>query len=59
MKSVTHTQVDVILSVQAEDDEARTNQRPDFIRLSNRSPDREALVLYPDQWEDRVSLAGR
>ncbi|XP_027130644.1 LOW QUALITY PROTEIN: mitogen-activated protein kinase-binding protein 1 [Larimichthys crocea] len=42
----------------AEDDEARTNQRPDFIRLSNQSPDREAQVLYPDQWEDRVSLAG-
>ncbi|XP_070776044.1 mitogen-activated protein kinase-binding protein 1 [Enoplosus armatus] len=42
----------------AEDDEERTNQRPDFIRLSNQSPDREDLVLYPDQWEDRVSLAG-
>ncbi|XP_070697776.1 mitogen-activated protein kinase-binding protein 1 [Pempheris klunzingeri] len=42
----------------ADDSEARTNQRPDFIRLSSRSPDREAQVLYPDQWEDRVSLAG-
>ncbi|KAF1375278.1 hypothetical protein PFLUV_G00237920 [Perca fluviatilis] len=41
-----------------EDDEARTNQRPEFIHLSNRSPDREPLVLYPDQWEDRLSLAG-
>ncbi|KAK2826845.1 hypothetical protein Q5P01_021059 [Channa striata] len=40
------------------DDEARTNQRPDFILLSNQSPDREAPVLYPDHWEDRVSLAG-
>ncbi|XP_047193722.1 mitogen-activated protein kinase-binding protein 1 isoform X4 [Scophthalmus maximus] len=40
------------------DDEARTNQRPDFILLSNHSPDRENPVLYPDQWEDRVSLAG-
>ncbi|XP_023286150.1 mitogen-activated protein kinase-binding protein 1 [Seriola lalandi dorsalis] len=41
-----------------EDDEARTNQRPDFILLSNQSPDREDPVLYPDQWEDRLSLAG-
>ncbi|XP_070835668.1 mitogen-activated protein kinase-binding protein 1 isoform X2 [Chaetodon trifascialis] len=32
----------------AKDDETRTNH----------SPDREDLVLYPDQWEDRVSLAG-
>ncbi|XP_075941322.1 mitogen-activated protein kinase-binding protein 1 isoform X2 [Anarhichas minor] len=42
----------------AEDNEVRTNQRPDFIPLSNHSPDMEAVVLYPDQWEDRVSLAG-
>ncbi|TDG98507.1 hypothetical protein EPR50_G00200930 [Perca flavescens] len=41
-----------------EDDEARTNQRPEFIHLSNRNSDREPLVLYPDQWEDRLSLAG-
>ncbi|XP_071354660.1 mitogen-activated protein kinase-binding protein 1 isoform X2 [Trachinotus anak] len=41
-----------------EDDEARTSQRPDYILLSNQSPDREHPVLYPDQWEDRVSLAG-
>lgn len=41
------------------DDEERTNQRPDFIQLSNQSPDREDVVLYPDQWEDRVSLAER
>ncbi|KAF3845393.1 hypothetical protein F7725_008556 [Dissostichus mawsoni] len=27
--------------------------RPDFIQLSNQSPDMEAVVLYPDQWEDR------
>ncbi|XP_026164217.1 mitogen-activated protein kinase-binding protein 1 isoform X2 [Mastacembelus armatus] len=40
------------------DDELRTNQRPDFILLSNQSPDGEDPVLYPDQWEDRVSLAG-
>ncbi|XP_034722238.1 arginine-glutamic acid dipeptide repeats protein isoform X2 [Etheostoma cragini] len=42
----------------AEDDEARANKRPEFIHLSNRSPDREPVVLYPDQWEDRLSLAG-
>ncbi|XP_077945287.1 mitogen-activated protein kinase-binding protein 1 isoform X1 [Gasterosteus aculeatus] len=42
----------------AEDGETWTNQRPDFIPLSNQSPDGEAVVLYPDQWEDRVSLAG-
>ncbi|XP_059209066.1 mitogen-activated protein kinase-binding protein 1 isoform X2 [Centropristis striata] len=41
-----------------EDTDARTNQRPDFIQLSNQSPDREDPVLFPDQWEDRVSLAG-
>ncbi|XP_039993387.1 mitogen-activated protein kinase-binding protein 1 [Xiphias gladius] len=41
-----------------EDDGARTSHRPDFILLSNQSPDREDPVLYPDQWEDRVSLAG-
>ncbi|XP_023148183.2 mitogen-activated protein kinase-binding protein 1 isoform X2 [Amphiprion ocellaris] len=40
------------------DDKTRTNQRPDFILLSSQSPDREDPVLYPDQWEDRVSLAG-
>lgn len=37
----------------------RTNHRPDFILLSNQSADREDPVLYPDQWEERVSLAGR
>ncbi|KAM9341611.1 mitogen-activated protein kinase-binding protein 1 [Symphorus nematophorus] len=47
-----------VTSAWVEDNEARTNQRPDFIHLSNQSPDREDLVLYPDQWEDRVSLAG-
>ncbi|KAM8737759.1 mitogen-activated protein kinase-binding protein 1 isoform 3-T3 [Acanthopagrus schlegelii] len=46
-----------VTSAWAEDSEMRTNQRPDFIHLSNHSPDREELVLYPDQWEDRVSLA--
>ncbi|XP_067335664.1 mitogen-activated protein kinase-binding protein 1 isoform X1 [Channa argus] len=40
------------------DDELRTSQRPDFILLSNPTPDREVPVLYPDQWEERVSLAG-
>ncbi|GLD69056.1 mitogen-activated protein kinase-binding protein 1-like isoform X1 [Lates japonicus] len=47
-----------VTSAWVKDDEARTNQRPDFILLSNQSPDREDPVLYPDQWEDRVSLAG-
>ncbi|XP_029983069.1 mitogen-activated protein kinase-binding protein 1 isoform X2 [Sphaeramia orbicularis] len=41
-----------------DDDETRTNERPGFILLSNQSPERENPVLYPDQWEDRVSLAG-
>lgn len=42
---------DVILYIQV--------HRPEFILLSNQSADRENPVLYPDQWEDRVSLAGR
>lgn len=58
-----HPQAQVMSSccvcVQVEDEEARTNQRPDFILLANHSPDREEPVLYPDQWADRVSLAGR
>lgn len=45
--------------LQAAGDDVRTNHRPDFIQLSNQSPDMEDLVLYPDQWEDRVSLAER
>ena len=49
----------MFLSIQVEDDGARTSQRPDFILLSNQSPDREDPVLYPDQGEDRVSLVGR
>ncbi|XP_041827607.1 LOW QUALITY PROTEIN: mitogen-activated protein kinase-binding protein 1 [Melanotaenia boesemani] len=40
------------------EDEAKTNQRPDFILLSNHSQDRENPVLFPDQWVDGVSLAG-
>ncbi|XP_018544297.1 mitogen-activated protein kinase-binding protein 1 isoform X2 [Lates calcarifer] len=47
-----------VTSAWVEGNEARTSQRPDFILLSNQSPDREDPVLYPDQWEDRVSLAG-
>nr|XP_020510436.2 LOW QUALITY PROTEIN: mitogen-activated protein kinase-binding protein 1-like [Labrus bergylta] len=47
-----------VSSAWVEDNEAGTNQRPDFIQLSNQSPDREDPVLYPDHWEDRVSLAG-
>ncbi|XP_034050708.1 mitogen-activated protein kinase-binding protein 1 isoform X2 [Thalassophryne amazonica] len=41
-----------------DDDEGRTSQRPDFILLSKQSPDTEDPVLYPDQWEERVSLTG-
>ncbi|XP_055087127.1 mitogen-activated protein kinase-binding protein 1 isoform X2 [Periophthalmus magnuspinnatus] len=36
----------------------RTNHRPDFILLANQSSERDLPVLYPDQWDDRVSLAG-
>ncbi|XP_024129680.1 mitogen-activated protein kinase-binding protein 1 isoform X2 [Oryzias melastigma] len=38
------------------DDESKSSQRPDFILLSNQSLNREEPVLFPDQWEDRVSL---
>ncbi|XP_072221394.1 mitogen-activated protein kinase-binding protein 1 isoform X2 [Leuresthes tenuis] len=40
------------------DDETVINQRPDFIQLSNQSQSREDPVLFPDKWEDRMSLAG-
>ncbi|XP_076022162.1 mitogen-activated protein kinase-binding protein 1 [Genypterus blacodes] len=46
------------ISLQVEHSGSRTSQRPDFILLSSQGPDREGPVLYPDQWEDRVSLAG-
>lgn len=49
----------LLLSFQAASSEGRTNHRPDFIQLSNQSPDLEDHVLYPEQWEDRVSLAER
>ncbi|MED6264996.1 hypothetical protein CHARACLAT_020938, partial [Characodon lateralis] len=42
-----------------EDDEVKTNQRPDFILLSLQSLNREDPVLFPDKWEDRISLMGR
>ncbi|CAL1575409.1 unnamed protein product [Knipowitschia caucasica] len=35
-----------------------TNHRPDFILLTNQGSERDLPVLYPDQWDDRVSLAG-
>ncbi|XP_023807104.1 mitogen-activated protein kinase-binding protein 1 isoform X1 [Oryzias latipes] len=38
------------------EEESKTSQRPDFILLSNQSLNREEPVLFPDQWEDRVSL---
>lgn len=46
-------------SLQVADEEARTNHRPDYIQLSNQSPDVEEMVLYPNQWEDGASLAER
>lgn len=45
--------------LQVAGDEARTSHRPDFIQLSNRSPDMEDLVLFPNQWEEKVNLAER
>ncbi|XP_047201020.1 mitogen-activated protein kinase-binding protein 1 isoform X3 [Girardinichthys multiradiatus] len=41
-----------------EDDEVKTNQRPDFILLSLQSLNREDPVLFPDKWEDTISLMG-
>ncbi|XP_035388495.1 mitogen-activated protein kinase-binding protein 1 isoform X1 [Electrophorus electricus] len=38
-------------------DVPRGHTRPQFIPLSPHSPDVEGSVLYPDSWEDRVSLA--
>ncbi|KAM4542493.1 mitogen-activated protein kinase-binding protein 1 isoform 2-T2 [Odontesthes bonariensis] len=40
------------------DDETKFNHRPDFILLSNQSQGREDPVLFPDQWEEGLSLAG-
>ncbi|KAM6912799.1 mitogen-activated protein kinase-binding protein 1 [Xenentodon cancila] len=40
------------------EDESKTSQRPDFILLSSQSQGRPDPVLFPDTWEDRVSLAG-
>lgn len=52
----TNQELGSTVSLQVPD--TRTNHRPDFIQLANQSPEREVPVLYPDQWEDRVSLAG-
>ncbi|XP_008396947.1 mitogen-activated protein kinase-binding protein 1 isoform X1 [Poecilia reticulata] len=41
-----------------EDDEVKISQRPDFFLLSLQSLDREDPVLFPDKWEDRISLVG-
>ncbi|XP_043998653.1 mitogen-activated protein kinase-binding protein 1 isoform X1 [Gambusia affinis] len=41
-----------------EDDEVKINQRPDYFLLSLQSLDREDPVLFPDKWEDRISLVG-
>ncbi|XP_015230422.1 PREDICTED: mitogen-activated protein kinase-binding protein 1 isoform X2 [Cyprinodon variegatus] len=40
------------------DEEVKTNQRPDFIMLSLQSLNMEDPVLFPDKWEDRMSLMG-
>lgn len=37
----------------------RGHARPQYIPLSPQVPDTEAVVLYPEGYEDRVSLAGR
>lgn len=37
----------------------RGHGRPHYIPLSPQVPDTEAVVLYPEGCEDRVSLAGR
>lgn len=37
----------------------RGHTRPQYIPLSPQTPDTDAVVLYPDGCEDRVSLAGR
>ncbi|XP_061552290.1 mitogen-activated protein kinase-binding protein 1 isoform X3 [Phycodurus eques] len=44
------------LSLQVEHTEALANPRPDFTLLSSQSLEREEPVLFPDQWEDGVSL---
>ncbi|XP_017555318.1 mitogen-activated protein kinase-binding protein 1 isoform X2 [Pygocentrus nattereri] len=36
----------------------RGHSRPDYIQLLPQSPDSEPVVLYPEGYEDRVSLAG-
>ncbi|XP_017293165.1 mitogen-activated protein kinase-binding protein 1 isoform X2 [Kryptolebias marmoratus] len=40
------------------DEEAKSSQRPDFIQLSTQTLNRDDPVLFPDKWEDRLSLAG-
>nr|XP_057946593.1 mitogen-activated protein kinase-binding protein 1-like [Doryrhamphus excisus] len=45
------------ISLQVEHLGSQTNQRPDFMSPSNQSPEKEEQVLFPDQWEDRVSLS--
>lgn len=49
----------LIYPLQLTDSGAKTNHRPNYIRLSNQNPDEEKAVLYPDQWEDTVSLLER
>ncbi|XP_056152267.1 mitogen-activated protein kinase-binding protein 1 [Lampris incognitus] len=47
-----------VASAWTKDSEVSTNQRPDFILLSPQTLDGVGAVLYPERWEDQVSLAG-
>ncbi|XP_037097769.1 mitogen-activated protein kinase-binding protein 1 isoform X2 [Syngnathus acus] len=46
------------LSLQVEHTEALANPKADFTLVSDLNVEREQPVLFPDQWEDRVSLSG-
>ncbi|XP_061156766.1 mitogen-activated protein kinase-binding protein 1 isoform X3 [Syngnathus typhle] len=46
------------LSLQVEHTEALANPKADFTLVSDSNVEREQPVLFPDQWEDRVSLSG-
>ncbi|CAG5866970.1 unnamed protein product [Menidia menidia] len=58
----THEELQRTISLQVTspwvDEETRASQRPDFILLSNQSQSGEDPVLFPEKWDDRVSLAG-
>ncbi|XP_049595805.1 mitogen-activated protein kinase-binding protein 1 isoform X4 [Syngnathus scovelli] len=46
------------LSLQVEHAEALANPKADFTLVPDPIVEREQPVLFPDQWEDRVSLSG-